>query len=123
MAEGLLGNFTHELKLIFSDSGVMVIFFLAGLAYPILYNLMYLNGVLSETPIAVVDYANCSDSRRFIREVDATRECTVKYRCVNTDEAQTLMKDGKSGAISTSLQISERSLPEWRQRHCQHTRT
>lgn len=89
------GIFTHELKLIFSDSGVMVIFFLAGLAYPILYNLMYLNGVLSETPIAVVDYANCSDSRRFIREVDATRECAVKYRCVNTDEAQTLMKDGK----------------------------
>ena len=48
--EDFWGIFTHELKLIFSDSGVMVIFFLAGLAYPILYNFMYLNGVLSETP-------------------------------------------------------------------------
>lgn len=62
--EDFWGIFTHELKLIFSDSGVMVIFFLAGLAYPILYNFMYLNGVLSETPIAVVDNADCSASRR-----------------------------------------------------------
>ena len=30
--EDFWGIFTHELKLIFSDSGVMVIFFLAGLA-------------------------------------------------------------------------------------------
>lgn len=95
MAERLLGNFAHELKLIFSDSGVMVIFFLAGLAYPVLYNLMYMNGILNETPIAIVDNADCSASRRFAREVDATRECEVRYHCVNVDEAQTLMKEGK----------------------------
>ena len=93
--EDFWGIFTHELKLIFSDSGVMVIFFLAGLAYPILYNFMYLNGVLSETPIAVVDNADCSASRRFAREVDATRECAVRYHCVNVNEAQDLMKEGK----------------------------
>ncbi len=87
--------FTHELKLIFSDSGVMVIFFLAGLAYPLLYNVMYLNGILNETPIAIVDNADCSASRRFAREVDATRECAVKYHCVNVLEAQELMKEGK----------------------------
>ncbi len=87
--------FTHELRLIFSDSGVMVIFFLAGLAYPLLYNVMYLNGILNETPIAIVDNADCSASRRFAREVDATRECAVKYHCVNVLEAQELMKEGK----------------------------
>ncbi len=87
--------FTHELKLIFSDSGVMVIFFLAGLAYPLLYNVMYLNGILNETPIAIVDNADCSASRRFAREVDATRECAVKYHCINVLEAQELMKEGK----------------------------
>ncbi len=89
------GIFTHELKLIFSDSGVMIIFFLAGLAYPLLYNVMYLNGILNETPIAVVDNADCSASRRFAREVDATRECAVKYHCINVLEAQELMKEGK----------------------------
>ena len=89
------GIFTHELRQIFTDSGVMVIFFLAGLAYPILYNFMYLNGILNETPIAIVDNADCSASRRFAREIDATRECQIKYHCVNVDEAQTLMKEGK----------------------------
>lgn len=91
--------FTHELRLIFSDSGVMVIFFLAGLAYPIVYNIMYLNGILNDTPVAVVDNADCADSRRFAREVDATRECAVKYHCLNMDEAENLMKEGKVRGI------------------------
>ena len=44
---------THELKQIFSDWGVMLIFFVAGLGYPLLYNVVYLNGILEDTPIAV----------------------------------------------------------------------
>lgn len=92
----ILGN---ELHLIFSDSGVMVIFFLAGLAYPLLYNIVYLNGVVNDTPVAIVDYADCSESRRFIREVDATRECEVAYRCTNMEEAKKLMQEGKVRGI------------------------
>lgn len=66
--------FLHELKEIFHDGGVLLIFLVAALAYPLLYNVIYSNGILSETPVAVVDDAACSDSRRFIREIDATRE-------------------------------------------------
>ena len=58
--------FCHELKQIFSDGGVLLIFFVAGLAYPLLYNVVYLNGILSDTPVAIVDDADCPDSRRFI---------------------------------------------------------
>ena len=89
------GIFTHELRQIFTDSGVMVIFSLAAIPYTILSNNTYLNGNLNATPIAIVDNADCSASRRFAREVDATRECRIKYHCVNVDEAQTLMKEGK----------------------------
>ena len=53
--------FCHELKQIFSDGGVMLIFIIAGLAYPLLYNVVYLNGLLEDTPVAVVDDADCSD--------------------------------------------------------------
>ena len=60
--------FSHEIREIFHDGGVMLIFFVAGLAYPLLYNLVYLNGILSETPVAIVDEAACSDSRRFSGE-------------------------------------------------------
>lgn len=89
----------HELRLIFTDSGVLIIFLLAGLAYPLLYNVVYLNGNVNDTPVAVVDEAGCAESRRFAREVDATRECSVAYRCVNMAEAEDLMKEGKVRGI------------------------
>ena len=52
-----------EMKLIFKDGGVLLIFFVAGLVYPLLYNVVYLNGVLEDTPIAVVDQADCEIGR------------------------------------------------------------
>ena len=91
--------FCHELKQIFSDGGVLLIFFVAGLAYPLLYNVVYLNGILSETPVAVVDEAACPDSRRFIREIDATREVRVAAKCVNMAEAERLMQERKVNGI------------------------
>jgi ABC-2 type transport system permease protein len=77
----------------------MIIFFLAGLLYPLLYNLIYLNGVLADTPVAVVDDAGCMESRRFIREVDATRECSIAYYCTDMPEAEKLMKERKVNGI------------------------
>ena len=94
-----LDIFCHEISEIFHDGGVMLIFFVACLAYPLLYNVVYLNGILSETPIAVVDEAACSDSRRFIREIDATREVQVAYKCINMAEAEKLMQERKVNGI------------------------
>ncbi|MBQ6087913.1 MAG: ABC transporter permease [Bacteroidales bacterium] len=97
--QDFLGICNHELRQIFSDWGVMLIFFVAGLGYPILYNLIYLNGILNDTPIAVVDEAACSESRDFIREIDATREVEVAYKCINIAEAQKLMQERKVKGI------------------------
>ena len=88
-----------ELKQIFSDSGVLLIFLVAGIAYPLLYNIIYLNGILNDTPVAVVDDAGCQLSRRYIREVDATRECSVEYYCANMEEAKYLMQKRKVNGI------------------------
>lgn len=93
------GIFGYELKAIFSDGGFLIIFFFAGLAYPILYNLIYKNGVLEDTPVAVVDNSDCAASRQFIREVDATREVSIAYKCVNMDEAKDLMQKRKVNGI------------------------
>ena len=93
------GIFCHELKQIFSDGGVLLIFLVAGLLYPLLYNVVYLNGILSDTPVAVVDNADCPDSHRFIREIDATREVSVAYKCVNMAEAEKLMQERKVNGI------------------------
>ncbi len=93
------GIFCHEFRQIFSDSGVLLIFLVAGLAYPLLYNVVYLNGILSDTPIAVVDNADCPESHRFIREIDATREVEVTAKCVNMAEAEKMMQERKVNGI------------------------
>ena len=103
------GIFCHEFRQIFSDSGVLLIFLVAGLAYPLLYNVVYLNGILSDTPVAVVDNSGSPDSRRFIREIDATREVEVAAKCVNMAEAEQMMKDRKvKGIIYFPSDFSER---------------
>ena len=91
--------FIYELRQISMDGGFLIIFFFAGLAYPIIYNLIYRNGVLEDTPVAVVDDADCAASRRFIREVDATREIDIAYKCVNMEEAKGLMQRRKVNGI------------------------
>ena len=88
-----------EMKLIFKDGGVLLIFFVAGLVYPLLYNVIYMNGVLEDTPIAVVDQANCEVSRRYAREVDATREVSVAYKCTSLEEARELLEERKVNGI------------------------
>jgi ABC-2 type transport system permease protein len=94
-----LGIFNHELRNILQDGGVMIIFVVAGFLYPILYNFVYKNGILEETPIAVVDDAACADSRRLIREMDATREISIARRCADMEEAKDLFQKRKVNGI------------------------
>ncbi|MCQ2163240.1 MAG: ABC transporter permease, partial [Bacteroidales bacterium] len=89
----------HELKQIGKDGGVLLIFLAAGLIYPLLYNVVYLNGTVSDVPVAVVDNADCQDSHRFIREIDATPELSVAAKCVNMEEARRLMEERKVNGI------------------------
>ena len=91
--------FASEMKRIFLDRGVCIIFFLAGLGYPLLYNFMYCNGTLDEMPIAVVDLADCADSRAYLRKVNDTREVRIKYHCASMEEARRLMEKRKIHGI------------------------
>jgi ABC-2 type transport system permease protein len=95
----MLDIFNRELKQILHDGGVMIIFIVAGFLYPILYNYVYKNGILEDTPVAVVDQACCSDSRRMIREMDATRELNIAYRCTDLEEAKALFQERKVNGI------------------------
>ena len=91
--------FVEELRMVVRDNGVMLIFCFAGLVYPLLYNWIYGYGVVDEMPVAVVDNSQGSYSRRYIREVDATREVAIAYDCVSMAEAQRLMEQQKVHGI------------------------
>lgn len=93
------GIFVNELRMISRDGGVMLIFCFAGLVYPVLYNWIYEDGVVNEMPVAVVDLSGGSYSRRYVRELDATRECAVAYDCASMQEAQHLMETQKVHGI------------------------
>ena len=89
----------NELKRIFTDGGVMIIFFIGGLLYPLLYNAIYYRGQLEDMPVAVVDQSGGPYSRRYVRELDATRECAVTRKCADLREAERLMQQGEIHGI------------------------
>lgn len=84
---------TDELSHIFRDRGVMLIFIVAGILYPLLYNGIYYNEAVYEIPVAVVDHSNSSQSREFLRKLDATQEVRISDRCLNIEEAKRLFTD------------------------------
>ena len=91
--------FLSELREVFHDSGVMIIFCFAGLVYSLLYNWIYSIGTVDEMPVAVVDQSHGSYSRDYVRKLDATRECAVAANCISLEEARGLMVGGKVHGI------------------------
>lgn len=85
--------FVLELRRVFRDPGVSLIFFVAGLAYPFLYNLIYMKNVIQEVPVAVVDMSCTPESREFIHDWNATPEVKVTHVCATMEEAQHLLRE------------------------------
>ncbi|MBQ6956540.1 MAG: ABC transporter permease [Bacteroidales bacterium] len=91
--------FSIEVRRVFSDSTVLLIFFIAPIIYPLLFCGFYHNESVEDLPVAVVDEQPCEVSKRFIRKIDATPELSVHYRCNNLEEAKTLFKDHQVRSI------------------------
>lgn len=88
----ILEVFQIELRRVFHDKMVILIFFIATLLYPLIFCGIYYNENVEQLPIAVVDEACCEASKRFVHKLDATPELQVVYRCMNMGEAERLMR-------------------------------
>ena len=88
-----------EVRRVFSDKTVLVVFFLATVVYPPLYYLIYSSEVLTSMPVAVVNLSQGEASKRFIHKIDATSEVDVAYRCLSFTDAQRLLLDHQVEAI------------------------
>ncbi len=91
--------FTRELKRIFTDPGVMLIFFIATLVYPLIYKAMYYNERIEDIPVAVVDLSQSSDSREFLHKWNAAPDVKLTHTCASMAEAEALLKDQKVHGI------------------------
>lgn len=91
--------FSAEVRRVFSDRLVMLVFFVATVLYPLVFCFIYLNEVATDLPVAVVDLSHCEASKRMTHKIDATPEVEVRYRPNTLAEAQQLMRDHEVHAV------------------------
>lgn len=84
----ILSIYRNEFKVVFSDRGVVIIFIVASLAYPMLYCGLYKNETLVNTPIAVVDKSGSVNSRTLLRHIDASPDVEIAARFTSMEEAR-----------------------------------
>lgn len=92
--------FSLELYRIFTDGGVMLIFFAGSLIYPLIFGAIYKHECIRNLPVAVVDDSQSASSKRFIHKLDATPEVNVNFQCNNLAEAEQLMRHHKVNGIA-----------------------
>lgn len=91
--------FSNELRRVFCDPGVTVIFVVATIAYPILYNCIYWKDNVENIPVAVVDLSCSPESRDFLHRWNACPEVTLTHTCASMAEAERLLRDQKVHGI------------------------
>ena len=89
----------HELKRIFTDPGVVVIFIVATLAYPLLYKAIYWNEQITNVPVAVVDLSQSAESRTFLHHWNASPDIRLTHTCNSIAEAEQLLREQKVHGI------------------------
>ena len=82
----------NELKVIFKDPAVILLFFIVPLAYPVLYSFIYNNETVHEVKVIFVDDSNSSLSREFKRKVDATADVKVIGYASDMEEAREALR-------------------------------
>ena len=95
----ILEVFREELHNSIFDEGVIVFFFVVPLLYPLLYAYLYGNETVREVPTVVVDLANSTTSREFLRKVDATADVEIVGHCADMQEAKDLIHRRKAHCL------------------------
>ncbi len=104
--DAMLYTWYREYKNIFSDAGVLSLFVIAHLIYPILYPLPFYKGhdVVRNVPVAVVDFDKSTLSRQFIRMCDAHENINIVVSHTSLAEAE---KDFYNNRINGIVVIPE----------------
>ncbi len=82
----------NELKVVFKDEAVILLFIIVPLAYPVLYSFIYNNETVHEVKVMVVDDSHSALSREFKRKVDATADVHIVGYATDMEEAREAMR-------------------------------
>ncbi|MDD4646317.1 MAG: ABC transporter permease, partial [Bacteroidales bacterium] len=80
--------FINEFRAMFKDRGVVIIFMVASLVYPILYCGIYKNETLENVPIAAVDQSQSPRSAELLRHIDASKDLSIAGIFTTMEEAR-----------------------------------
>jgi len=83
-----------EYRRIFSDLGVVLIFFGAIGVYSIFYPMPYLNEVVTQVPVVVVDHDRSDLSRKMIQMIDAGQNVSVALQALSFENARQVLYRG-----------------------------
>ena len=89
----------EELRRVFRDPGVLTIFIVATLAYPLIYKAIYWNEQITNVPVAVVDLSNSPQSRAFLHKWNAAPDIRLTHTCASMAEAEQLLREQKVHGI------------------------
>jgi len=106
-----------EARLSFTDPGVLIITVLAIIVYAFFYPLPYLNQVMRDVPIAVVDQDHSALSRRVARMADAHPSLAVAAEPASPAEAEALVRNGTAAGVLIIPDGFERDVLGGRQAH------
>lgn len=82
----------NELKVIFRDPAVILLFLVVPFGYPLLYSFIYNNEVVRDAKLIVVDESNSYLAREFARKVDAAPDVQVVARVANFEEGKEALR-------------------------------
>lgn len=89
----------NELKVVFKDEAVLLLFILLPLFYPLIYTFIYNNEVVTQIPMVVVDECQSPLSREFIRKMDGASTIDIKGTVTDLPAAQQKMMDREVDGI------------------------
>jgi len=115
--KSLLHAAKDEARLIFTDPGVLIITVLAIILYAFFYPLPYLNQVMKDVPIAVVDLDHSALSRRMIRMADTHPSLAVAVEPASPAQAEALVRSGTAAGVLVIPDGFERDVLGGRQAH------
>ena len=101
-----------EARLVFLDAGVLIITVLAVIVYAFFYPFPYLNQVMKDVPVAVVDQDHSALGRRLVRMADGHQSIKVAAEATSASEAEALVLDGAVSGVLVVPRGFERDVLE-----------
>ena len=92
----LLRIWALEMKIIFSDHGVLLFCIFVPVLYPLLYSYIYTTELTREVPVTVIDNSHSSLSREFIRRLDASQWVSVVGLSADAADARQQIKEQRT---------------------------